>query len=73
MGGSLKLGLPSMVFTGATATVAASWSGLGEARHLGAVVFTGAGGSTATTLLEVDTTMPIPEQNVERKLAESRN
>ena len=73
MGGNLKVGLPAMVFTGATATVGASWSGLGEAKHLGAVVFTGAGGSSATTLLEVDTTVPLPEQNVERNVAERRD
>jgi hypothetical protein len=73
MGGNLKVGLPSMVFTGATATIGASWSGLGNAKHLGAVVFTAPGGATTSTLLEVDTTLPVPGQNLERKLAGRRD
>jgi hypothetical protein len=62
-----------MVFTGATATIGASWSGLGSAKHLGAVVFTAPGGTTTSTLLEVDTTVPIPEQTQERNVAGARN
>jgi hypothetical protein len=63
-----------MVFTGATATVAASWSGLGSAKHLGAVVVTAPNnGGVATTLLEVDTTVPVPEQNLERVAAGRRD
>jgi subtilisin family serine protease len=73
MGGNFKVGLPSMVFTGATATIGASWSGLGSAKHLGAVVFTAPGGTTTSTLLEVDTTVPIPEQTQERNVAGARN
>ncbi len=73
MGGGLKLGLPSMVFTGATATIGASWSGLGSAKHLGAVVFTAPGGGSSSTLIEVDTTIPIPEQTQERNVAGARN
>ncbi|WP_035372814.1 S8 family serine peptidase [Pseudoduganella violaceinigra] len=73
MGGNLKVGLPPMAFTGATATIAASWSGLGNAKHLGAIVFTAPGGNVSTTLLEVDTTLPLPEQSQQRKLAERRD
>ena len=73
MGGNLKVGLPSMVFTGATATASASWSGLGSAKHLGAVVFTAPGGNVASTLLEVDTTVPVPEQSTERNVAGRRD
>lgn len=73
MGGNLKLGLPALVYNGATATVGASWSGLGSAKHLGAVHFTAMGGTTSTTLLEVDTTVPLPEPNVESKLVERRD
>ncbi|MCE3264613.1 MAG: peptidase and in kexin sedolisin [Pseudoduganella sp.] len=73
LAGGFKVGLPPMVFTGATATIGASWSGLGHARHLGAVVFSAPGGTTSTTLLEVDTTVPVPEQNLERKVVERRD
>lgn len=67
--GNLKIGLPAMVVTGGTATVGASWSGLGSARHLGALVLSAPDGSAATTLLEVDTTVPVPEPTVERNAA----
>lgn len=64
--GNFKVSLPPMVFTGATATVLTSWSGLGQAKHLGAYLFTAPGGAVTGTLLEVDTTIPIPESSVER-------
>ena len=73
MGGNLKLGLPSMVFTGATSTISASWSGLANAKHLGAVVFTAPGGNVSTTLLEVDTTVPVPEKTQQRNAEVVRN
>ncbi|MGW8391245.1 S8 family serine peptidase [Pseudoduganella sp. HUAS MS19] len=73
MGGNLRVGMPSIAYTGATATVGASWSGLGSAKHLGAVVFTAPGGNVATTLLEVDTTVPVPEKNQQRDVQSVRN
>jgi len=54
-------------------TIGASWSGLGSAKHLGAVVLTAPGGNVATTVLEVDTTVPVPEKNQERSVAAARN
>ncbi|XLZ72503.1 S8 family serine peptidase [Massilia sp. SR12] len=71
--GNFKASLPPAVFTGATATIAASWSGLGNARHLGAIQITAPGGAISTTLLEVDTTVPVPEPSVERSAMNRRD
>jgi hypothetical protein len=73
LGGNLKIGLPTTAFTGASMTIGASWSGLGSAKHLGAVVLTAPGGNVATTVLEVDTTVPVPEKSQERSVAAARN
>ncbi|KQZ43780.1 S8 family serine peptidase [Duganella sp. Root1480D1] len=73
MGGNLKMLLPSTAFTGVTTTIGASWSGLASAKYLGAAVFTAPGGNVATTLLEVDTTVPVPEKNQERSVTAIRD
>jgi hypothetical protein len=60
-GGNFKVMAPSMVALGGTASVSLSWSGLPTGkRHLGAVGFVSGGAVVATTMVEVDTTDPIP-------------
>jgi subtilisin family serine protease len=60
-GGNFKATAPAIVYTGGTGTVATSWSGLAAGReYLGAVQLVGAGGTTSTTLVSVDTTDPLP-------------
>jgi subtilisin family serine protease len=60
-GGNFKVMAPSMVALGGTASVSLSWSGLPTGkRHLGSVGFVTGGAVVATTLVEVDTTDPIP-------------
>ncbi|MFY7867591.1 S8 family serine peptidase [Roseateles sp.] len=59
--GNFKTVLPSRVFTGGTASVAMSWSGLAAGkRHLGALSYVSGGTVQATTLLEVNTNDPLP-------------
>jgi subtilisin family serine protease len=60
-GGNFKVMAPSMVALGGTASVSLSWSGLPTGkRHLGSVGFVSGGAVVATTMVEVDTTDPIP-------------
>jgi len=60
-GGNLKLTLPGVVYAGRSGTVAYSWSGLDIGkRYLGAVNFLVGGAPEASTMLEVDTTDPLP-------------
>jgi hypothetical protein len=60
-GGNLKVSFPGIVYPNKAATVGYSWSGLaaGE-RYLGMVNFLSGGSVEASTLLEVDTTDPVP-------------
>jgi len=58
---NLKVALPGVVYPNKPATVAYSWSGLDSGkRYLGMVNFQFGGASEAGTLLEVDTTDPLP-------------
>ncbi|MBY0241074.1 MAG: S8 family serine peptidase [Burkholderiaceae bacterium] len=60
-GGNFKATAPAIVYTGGTGTVVTSWSGLTAGKdYLGAVQLVGAGGTTATTLVSVDATNPLP-------------
>jgi len=60
-GGGLKVLAPSTVFTGGTATVAASWSGLDAGkRYTGAVQYLLNGVVQGDTMMEVDTSDPLP-------------
>jgi len=60
-GGNFKALAPSQVALGGTASVAVSWSGLATGkRYLGSVSFATGGTTVGTTLVEVDTTDPIP-------------
>jgi subtilisin family serine protease len=60
-GGNFKALAPSQVALGGTASVAISWSGLATGkRYLGSVSFATGGTTAGTTLVEVDTTDPIP-------------
>jgi hypothetical protein len=70
-GGNFKAVAPSQVALGGTASVAISWSGLATGkRHLGSVSFATGGATVGTTLVEVDTTDPIPLfQNASNKQA----
>jgi len=61
MGGNLKVTLPGIVYANKTGTVGYSWSGLDSGkRYLGMVNFLVNGAPEAGTLLEVDTTDPLP-------------
>jgi len=61
-GGNLKVLAPAKVYSGSTATVNASWSGLAAGkRYLGAIQLLDANGAPATvTTLQVETNNPIP-------------
>jgi len=60
-GGNFKVMAPSVVAVGGTASVALSWSGLPTGkRHLGSVSYITGGAVVGTTMVEVDTTDPIP-------------
>jgi subtilisin family serine protease len=60
-GGNFKVVAPSMVALGGTASVAISWSGLATGkRHLGSISYLSGATPVGTTLVEVDTTDPIP-------------
>jgi hypothetical protein len=60
-GGNFKVMAPSAVAVGGTASVALSWSGLPTGkRHLGSIGYITGGAVVGTTMVEVDTTDPIP-------------
>jgi subtilisin family serine protease len=60
-GGNFKAVAPSQVALGGTASVAISWSGLATGkRHLGSVAYVTGGATVGSTIVEVDTTDPIP-------------
>jgi hypothetical protein len=71
--GNFKLTAPAIVYTGGTASASASWSGLGNAKHLGAVVYSVGGTPTAITLLEVDTSEPLPMSTAARDNSRRRD
>jgi hypothetical protein len=70
-GGSFKVMAPGAVAVGGTASVALSWSGLATGkRHLGSVSYLTGGTPVGMTVVEVDTTDPIPLfQNASNKQA----
>jgi subtilisin family serine protease len=72
-GGNFKVVAPSVVAVGGTASVALSWSGLPTGkRHLGSVSYLTGGAVVGTTMVEVDTTDPIPLfQNAGNKQAKA--
>lgn len=72
IGGNFKVNPPPAVIQGATATAAASWYGLAPAKHLAAMVYTVNNVNTAITVLEVDTTDPVPEPSAQRNDAPGR-
>jgi hypothetical protein len=60
-GGNFKAVAPSMVAVGGTASVVISWSGLATGkRHLGSLTYLAGATPVGTTMVEVDTTDPIP-------------
>ncbi|NVM77994.1 subtilisin family serine protease [Duganella sp. SG902] len=60
-GGNFKVNAPSSATIGGTASVGVSWSGLPTGkRYLGAVNFLQSGVKQGTTVVEVDTTDPLP-------------
>jgi hypothetical protein len=60
-GGNFKAIAPTQVALGGTASVAISWSGLPTGkRHLGSIAYVTGGVTVGTTIVEVDTTDPIP-------------
>ncbi|MGO4379482.1 S8 family serine peptidase [Pseudoduganella sp. RAF53_2] len=68
-GGSLRAMLPSRVYTGKTATVNVSWSGLPTGkRYVGGLQLMDANGVLAsTTLLQVETDDPVPLARAQRQ------
>jgi hypothetical protein len=72
-GGNFKVVAPSIVAVGGTASVGLSWSGLPTGkRHLGSVSYITGGTVVGTTMVEVDTTDPIPLfQNAGNKQAKA--
>jgi subtilisin family serine protease len=59
--GNFKVNMPSSATVGGTATVGMSWSGLAVGkRHLGAVNYLVGGVKQGMTVVEVDTTDPLP-------------
>jgi hypothetical protein len=71
--GNFKVNTPAVVYQGGTATASASWSGLGAAKHLGAVVYNVNGTLSGITVLEVDTTEPVPVATAQRNTAPTRD
>jgi subtilisin family serine protease len=69
VGAAFKAMVPSQVYAGGSATVAASWSGLASGnRYLGGIQFLDANAATAaTTVMLVETNSPVPlARGVER-------
>ncbi|WP_295992370.1 S8 family serine peptidase [Rugamonas sp.] len=66
-GGGFKVLTPSTVFTGGTASVAASWSGLDAGkRYSGAVGYLYGGAVQTSTVFGIDTTDPVPLMTARR-------
>jgi subtilisin family serine protease len=60
-GGNFKVLMPGTAYIGGTASVALSWSGLAPGqRYLGALAYQVAGTLQGLTVIEVDTTDPVP-------------
>jgi hypothetical protein len=60
-GGNFKVSAPSKVVAGGTATVGMAWSGLPVGkRHMGVVTFKSGATVVGSTVVEVDTTDPLP-------------
>lgn len=60
-GGNFKVSAPSRVVAGGTATVGVAWSGLPVGkRYMGVLSYVGEGATLANTVVEVDTTDPLP-------------
>ena len=60
-GGNFKALMPGTAYLGGTASVALSWSGLAPGkRYLGALGYQVAGMLQGLTVIEVDTTDPVP-------------
>lgn len=60
-GGNFKVSAPSSVVVGGTAPVGLAWSGLAVGkRHMGVVSYKTGGATVGTTVIEVDTTDPVP-------------
>jgi len=72
IGGNFKVNAPPGVVQSGTATAAASWYDLAPAKHLAAMVYTVNNVNTAITVLEVDTTDPVPEPTAQRNDAPGR-
>ncbi|MFA9215626.1 MAG: S8 family peptidase [Sphingomonadaceae bacterium] len=61
-GGNFKVLMPASATIGGTASVAMSWSGLATGkRHLGVVSYMLNGSQQGATMVEVDTTDPLPQ------------
>jgi subtilisin family serine protease len=61
-GGNFKVLMPSAATVGGTASVSMSWSGLApNKRHLGVVQYMLNGAAQGSTMVEVDTTDPLPQ------------
>lgn len=59
--GNFKVTLPAIVYTGGTGSVSMSWSGLAaNTRHLGLVRYMNNGTAVGNTVVEVDTSDPLP-------------
>ncbi|UMR33345.1 hypothetical protein MJ904_14465 [Massilia sp. MB5] len=70
--GGFKVNTPALVYNAGTAAAGVSWSGLGTARHLGAIVYLANNAPQAITYVEVDTTNPLPTSNAQRETPPSR-
>ncbi|MES3020098.1 MAG: S8 family peptidase [Pseudomonadota bacterium] len=72
-GYGFKVALPASVFIGGTASVTASWSGLGlGAEYLGAVQYLVNGAPEGMTLFEVDTSDALPPAGLGRRSLDPR-
>ncbi|HEX5341439.1 MAG TPA: PPC domain-containing protein, partial [Duganella sp.] len=70
---NLKVNLPGVVYAGKAAAVTYGWSGLDAGkRYLGMVHFLSAGAVEAATMLEVDTTDPLPSFRSGRAISNKR-
>jgi hypothetical protein len=70
---NLKVNLPGVVYAGKAASVTYGWSGLAAGqRYLGMVHYLSAGAVEAATMLEVDTTDPLPSFRSGRPISNKR-
>ncbi|UTY55768.1 S8 family serine peptidase [Massilia sp. erpn] len=70
--GGFKVNTPALVYNAGTAAAGVSWSGLGTARHLGAIVYLANNAPQAISYVEVDTTNPLPTSNAQRETPPNR-